>query len=105
MLLEFDEVSLRRGARLVLAGISLRVHAGEKLGLVGRNGSGKTSVLELVTDKLHADIKLATDSDREMERLYALFSAHLDQLGRLEGGVLPGGGSWSVWDDQDGWQR
>ena len=39
----------------------------------------------VTADKLHADIKLATDSDREMERLYALFSAHLDQLGRLKG--------------------
>ena len=39
----------------------------------------------VTADKLHADIKLATDSDREMERLYALFLAHLDQLGRLKG--------------------
>ncbi|KAF0305369.1 Ras GTPase-activating protein 3 [Amphibalanus amphitrite] len=38
----------------------------------------------VTADKLHADIKLATDSDREMERLYALFSAHLDQLRRLQ---------------------
>ncbi|XP_037076220.1 ras GTPase-activating protein 3-like [Pollicipes pollicipes] len=38
----------------------------------------------VTADKLHAEIKLAADSDREMERVYALFAANLDELGKLK---------------------
>ncbi len=48
--LEFDDVTVRIGAldRPVLDGVSLRVHAGESLALVGPSGAGKTTLMRLV---------------------------------------------------------
>jgi ATP-binding cassette, subfamily F, member 3 len=49
------DVTLRRGAKVVLERTSLTVHAGEKVGLVGRNGAGKSSLFALLANRLHAD--------------------------------------------------
>ena len=43
--LELRDVSVRRGARMVLADISLAVAPGAVLGVVGPNGAGKTTLL------------------------------------------------------------
>jgi len=49
------DVTLRRGAKVVLERTSLTVHAGEKVGLVGRNGAGKSSLFSLLAGRLQAD--------------------------------------------------
>ncbi|MFO1222022.1 MAG: ATP-binding cassette domain-containing protein [Burkholderiaceae bacterium] len=49
------DVTLRRGAKVVLERTSFTVHAGEKVGLVGRNGAGKSSLFALLAGRLHAD--------------------------------------------------
>ena len=49
------DLSLRRGTKLVLTRANLTLHAGEKVGLIGRNGAGKSSLFLLLTDRLHAD--------------------------------------------------
>jgi ATP-binding cassette subfamily F protein 3 len=49
------EITLRRGTKVVLEGASLTLHPGEKVGLVGRNGAGKSSLFALLTGVLHAD--------------------------------------------------
>jgi ATP-binding cassette subfamily F protein 3 len=49
------EITLRRGTKVVLEGASLTLHPGEKVGLVGRNGAGKSSLFALLTGALHAD--------------------------------------------------
>jgi tungstate transport system ATP-binding protein len=43
-----DDVSLRLGEVWALRGLSLRIHAGERVALVGANGSGKSSLLRLL---------------------------------------------------------
>lgn len=47
-LLELDKVSLAYGQRVVVDGISLEVHAGECVALVGANGAGKSTVLKAI---------------------------------------------------------
>ena len=39
-----QDVELRAGARLLLAGVTFRVQPGDRIGLVGRNGAGKTTL-------------------------------------------------------------
>ncbi|HEY6087752.1 MAG TPA: ATP-binding cassette domain-containing protein [Burkholderiaceae bacterium] len=48
-------VTLRRGAKAVLQGATFTLNPGEKAGLVGRNGAGKSSLFALLANRLHAD--------------------------------------------------
>jgi len=48
-------VTLRRGAHVVLQGASFTLNPGEKAGLVGHNGAGKSSLFALLAGRLHAD--------------------------------------------------
>ena len=54
-MIEFDQLRLRRGADILFENATLRLHGGWKVGLGGRNGSGKSSLLALLQGKLEAD--------------------------------------------------
>ena len=54
-MLRFDNVNLRRGSRLLLNGANFLVHPGWRVGLTGRNGSGKSSLLALIAGEVGAD--------------------------------------------------
>jgi len=54
-MLQFKNISLRRGTKLVLDATSFTLQPGEKASLVGRNGAGKSSLFALLTGRLHAD--------------------------------------------------
>lgn len=53
--LHFERVTRRFGHKVAVDGLDLRVEPGTILGLVGRNGSGKTTSLALAHGILHAD--------------------------------------------------
>ena len=46
---------LRRGTKVLLDGASCTINPGEKVGLVGRNGAGKSSLFRLLDGELHED--------------------------------------------------
>ncbi len=48
-------VTLRRGAKVLLDRVSVTINPGEKIGLVGRNGAGKSSLFRLIDGQLHED--------------------------------------------------
>ena len=54
-MLVLNQLSLRRGTKVVLDRTSVTVNAGEKVGLVGRNGAGKSSLFSLLAGRLSAD--------------------------------------------------
>lgn len=55
-MLKFTDLTLRRGQRVLFENISLTIHAGWKVGVTGRNGTGKSSLFALIQRALFADV-------------------------------------------------
>nr|WP_315258921.1 ABC transporter ATP-binding protein [uncultured Duganella sp.] len=51
-MLDYSNLSIRLGERDVLAGFDLRLQAGERVGMLGASGAGKSSVLKLAAGLL-----------------------------------------------------
>ncbi|MEM8500799.1 MAG: ATP-binding cassette domain-containing protein [Pseudomonadota bacterium] len=51
----FRELGLRRGAKLLLQDTSLIIQPGQRLALIGANGSGKSSLFAMLLGELQAD--------------------------------------------------
>ena len=54
-MITLKNVTLRRGAKVLLNGTSVTINPGEKVGLVGRNGAGKSTLFALLNGSLHED--------------------------------------------------
>ena len=54
-MITLNNVSLRRGAKLLLDKATVTLNPGEKVGLVGRNGAGKSTLFALLNGTLHED--------------------------------------------------
>ena len=54
-MLQFKNITLRRGVKVVLQNASFTLQPGEKASLVGRNGAGKSSLFSLLTGRLQSD--------------------------------------------------
>jgi heme exporter protein A len=53
--LRFEQVTCRRGGRLLFEGLNLQLGPGEALHLTGPNGSGKSSLIRLAAGLLRAE--------------------------------------------------
>src|SRR3546814_1494219 len=51
----FKNFALRRGERLLLSDVDLALHAGWRVGVVGRNGTGKSSLFAALRGEVEAD--------------------------------------------------
>ena len=54
-MITLKNVTLRRGAKVLLDKTSVTINPAEKVGLVGRNGAGKSSLFGLLNGTLHED--------------------------------------------------
>ena len=54
-LITFNEVSLEFGDQLILNNVSLALASGERVCLIGRNGEGKSTLMNIITGKVEAD--------------------------------------------------
>ena len=54
-MITLKNVTLRRSAKVLLDGATVTINPGEKVGLVGRNGAGKSSLFALINGALHED--------------------------------------------------
>ena len=51
----FEDVTLRRGKKILFQDFSLTIHPKDKIGITGANGTGKSSLFGLILGKLEED--------------------------------------------------
>ncbi len=54
-MLQAINLGIRRGTKLLFEDTSFQIHPGQKVGLTGANGTGKSSLFSLIQNQLHAD--------------------------------------------------
>ena len=54
-MIRFSQLTLRRGTKVLLEAADVSLNPGDKIGLIGANGSGKSSLFALLRGELHAD--------------------------------------------------
>ncbi|HEU4621592.1 MAG TPA: ATP-binding cassette domain-containing protein [Burkholderiaceae bacterium] len=55
-MIQFKNLALRRGPKLLFSGAELQISPGERVGLVGDNGTGKSSLFALLRGELLPDV-------------------------------------------------
>ncbi len=84
-----SDLVMRYGDQQVLDGATLAVHEGERIGLVGRNGCGKSTFLKIIAGTLKPDSgTTAHRKDLEIGYLPQMFE--LDESGSVMENVLSG---------------
>ena len=66
--LKVDSVQLSFGDRKILQGVYLSCQQGEILGLLGRNGSGKSSLLRIIYGTLSPSYKYVSVNDEYINK-------------------------------------
>ncbi|HEY0562802.1 MAG TPA: ATP-binding cassette domain-containing protein [Methylophilus sp.] len=55
-MIQFRNLTLTRGAKVLVEEASFQLHPGHKVGLTGANGAGKSSLFALLRGELHAEV-------------------------------------------------
>lgn len=69
LLVELDSVDIRNGDNLVLSDVSLRLYAGDFIYIVGKVGSGKTSIIKTLIGEIPVRNGVARVRDFDLRRL------------------------------------
>jgi branched-chain amino acid transport system ATP-binding protein len=91
-MLELADVHVRYGSIRALAGVSLRVEAGELVALIGSNGAGKSTTLRTISGLLRANQGTITLEGTDIthapsDRIVALGIAHSPEGRRIFGSL------------------
>jgi len=54
-LIQFKQLTLTRGTKILIQGASLQLHPGHKVGLTGANGAGKSSLFAMLRGEIHPE--------------------------------------------------
>ena len=54
-MLALTNIAIRRGRNVLIEGASMQVHAGQRVGVIGANGCGKSSLFAMIMGELEAD--------------------------------------------------
>ena len=54
-MIQLQNVSVQRGTKFLLDAADLTIYPGQKVGLIGANGTGKSTLFQLLLGKLHSD--------------------------------------------------
>ena len=111
-MIQFKNLKLARGVKVLIEGASFQLHPGHKVGLTGANGAGKSSLFALLRGELHAEsgdlemppqwviahvaqetpaipkaaIEFVLDGDAELRSIeYALIEAEKNHQGEIIG--------------------
>ena len=126
-LLRLDNLSLQFGSRDLLKDVNFTLRKGDKIGLLGRNGEGKTTFLKVIADQFQPDngerwlrsgtvISWLEQSLLEADHLnvYEVVAGGLDEVGQLLNAYHQAinAGDMEVMtriqeqlDNKDGWQQ
>lgn len=55
-MIQFKQLTLTRGAKILIEEASFQLHPGHKVGLTGANGAGKSSLFALLRGELHPEV-------------------------------------------------
>ena len=54
-LIRLDNISINFGTQIILEDVNLSIKRGQKLGLLGRNGTGKSTLIKLIANDIKPD--------------------------------------------------
>ena len=69
VVLDLQDVSIRRGTKTILDTVSWQVREGERWVVLGRNGAGKTTLLQIAAGRMHPSSGTADLLGRRMGRV------------------------------------
>ena len=81
-LVELHKVSAGYNGTAVLHDINLRVHAGERLAVMGRSGAGKTTLLNLLFERLVDQVALIPQAAALVKTLSVFHNVYMGRLDR-----------------------
>lgn len=88
------------GGKLIVSSLEILLGPGDRIGLLGPNGSGKTTVLKLLAGTLEPDCGTITRADRLRVVTFEQHRESLDQQATLRGALAPSGGDSVVYQDR-----
>lgn len=87
---ELKHVDKRFGDKVVVRDFSARIQRGDKIGLIGPNGVGKTTLLRLILGELEADAGVVRRGTKLEIAYFDQFRAQLDPEASLVDVISPG---------------